>query len=180
MSRRRRRRWAGCSAELSRISERLLIDGATPTEALTMLKFWVSTRRPILEWSTAASRRAQPWAVEPDAHEAEPRARGDARRAAVARPHRRAPLAAAADSLQVREGWRHSAAHRQGGGRSISLLLAAVCARSPLKAWWQRRLAKALDSYAAQLEANHARHRAALWPKAQERFWDSVLSFYAV
>ena len=33
------------SVELSRLSERLLIDGATPTEALTMLKFWVSTRR---------------------------------------------------------------------------------------------------------------------------------------
>ena len=56
----------------------------------------------------------------------------------------------------------------------------ALDTRPKLKAWWQRRHAKALDSYAAQLEANHARHRAALWPKAQERFWDSVLSFYAV
>ena len=84
---------------------------------------------------------------------------------------------------QVREGWRHSPLRIvKVASRSISLLLAAGLARAfpSLKAWWQRRLAKALDSYAAQLEANHARHRAALWPKAQERFWDSVLSFYAV
>ena len=64
--------------------------------------------------------------------------------------------------------------------RSLVAWTIAACASSTLIRHWQRRLAKALDSYAAQLEANHARHRAALWPKAQERFWDSVLSFYAV
>ena len=84
---------------------------------------------------------------------------------------------------QVREGGatRRCASSRWRAARSRSLLAAGLARGFPsLKAWWQRRLAKALDSYAAQLEANHARHRAALWPKAQERFWDSVLSFYAV
>ena len=172
------------SVELSRISERLLIDGATPTEALTMLKFWVSTRRPILEWSIgglAGVRNPGQW---------NPTLTKLNRELAAMRGEPPPPdLTGALLSLQrpirsqVREGWRHSPLRIvKVASRSISLLLAAGLARAfpSLKAWWQRRLAKALDSYAAQLEANPARHRAALWPKAQERFWDSVLSFYAV